>query len=787
MKFHSVPLHIASTGAEAAQAHTHFSIPFAHGELKEFAGARILDRDGREFPAQAWPLAWWPDGSVRVIHGLAALGGGDYQVEAITPSAPAPSGLRVEHGTDGELRVVNDSGSVAFPRRALVCGRFEMRVHVRWADGSLGAMALEGGAEVRKQGPLFLQVERWVKVAAEGRHLRFRFQFEFFRGVPGVAVNVLLVHDCPGVLFQEIRSIEVRLGLAHARPVVFQQSHGFEYLESRFVETEEAVDVRVDDSNFHPYVYNHEALRDGNVYPHYLRPPANRTIGAVFLKGDNEVLQMEMEDFHLLRPKGISLDPGEANFALWPEWAEPLRLQQGRRRQVRLALSWGDKEIPRDLASARAASAALLDLHRAQLPAEVYARTKFFDQSRVLACQPGKYPRFEGWLLAMSKIRTVAAFFDLGDTPDGGYQTTYTPLGYSRRKSPGPAPRFYTNSGQSAQCFEHLDEYEPIWVNNEYDVIFAMGTEFLRSGHLHFAKLLRWHARHTVEVDFLCYSDLPAHHRAQPAHSENHTSTGAYPSHFWTQGLTQYYFLSGDEDVLEVICALADKTIWYFEHPVLGGLHSGVNRELGCGILSLVSAYEATGDAKYDRYARKIIDAVVAEPLPKDLPAFSFGETSLMLGCRAYLEVHQHSDAVRPVWEWWLRYLDLAIRCSRNPSKENTEAAYQLSYGAELASRGDLNRNRTRPGVLSGFAAPDCLAYACERTGDTAYLEVGLLALEAFLDENPGYCGDSKFRSPTLEGKPFALAYRTWINYLGALDRVGWLKHFDYQTPDFSR
>ena len=49
---------------------------------------------------------------------------------------------------------------------------------------------------------------------------------------------------------------------------------------------------------------------------------------------------------------------------------------------------------------------------------------------------------------------------------------------------------------------------------------------------------------------------------------------------------------------------------------------------------------------------------------------------------------------------------------------------------------------------------------------------------------NPGYCDYSmNFRDPVPEGKPFAVAYRTWINYLGALARAGWLTNFDYQTP----
>jgi hypothetical protein len=95
-------------------------------------------------------------------------------------------------------------------------------------------------------------------------------------------------------------------------------------------------------------------------------------------------------------------------------------------------------------------------------------------------------------------------------------------------------------------------QYEPVWTNNEYDSIFAVCTEIMRSGRADLWQQARWAARHNAEVDFVHYHDDPQQHRACPQHSYRHNRSGAVLSHFWTQGLLQYYCLTGDQDVLEV-------------------------------------------------------------------------------------------------------------------------------------------------------------------------------------------------------------------------------------------
>jgi len=698
---------VSGSAADNTSPWVRFSVPLERGTHRACPSLRIIDSGGIEFPAQSWTLARWPDKSVRVVHAVAPLKEGKYTLSlGEAQKDPGGSGLVWSEDETG-ICIKNAGEEIRFPVRTIfdAPGIESLTLMVKWSDGAAGNMQIEGPAKVVRSGPLYLLAERWVRACAGHRFVRFRLRWEFFEYVPGTAMGIMLVHDCPGADFHEIKSIEAAISSSGRCHAVYQQNYGFEYLESRFVETEDQIDVRVDDSRFKPYVANFEVLNDCFAYPPYMRPPPDTVGSAVFLTGGERVLQIEMEDFHLLRPKGIRLENGSAVFGIWPEWAGTLSLQQGRRRQVRLALSWGHRELPTESDTAAAATASVLDVHRAQLPAEAYKSTEFFEMPRVLRYRPDLFPRWEGWLAACSQLLTPAEFWNLGDTVDTHYQTQYISLGYCKPRigETGCPPRFVLTSPARGQVFEKLEKHEPVWVNNEYDVLLALGTEYLRSANLTLYQQLRWFARHTVEVDFLCYSDHPAQHRAQPAHSEFHTSTGSYPSHFWTQGLAQYYFLTGDDDALEVIRALADKTIWYFEHPVLGALHTGINREVGWSILTLLFAHVATLDSRYEDWACKLIDLSIAEPMPADIPQLNFGQTSLLLGIRTYCEAHPNEPhRTQPLTDWFLKYIGFAVQCaSKSPGTAPGEGKY--SNEMEHRARGFASTSHPRPGIMSGW------------------------------------------------------------------------------------
>lgn len=796
----------ASIADSRPAAYARVSLPLPRGACKSPPRIALTDDAGKPVPAQSEVLARWSDRSVRMLHLTFPARAGlytarvDSSAKAALPKQPVKL---TRHGKDkvtvttGRLTAkLGGAGlvdSVQLGGKELIGPR---GIEVRVVDGKGRAFTATSARAVRTEievdGPLRCVIALKGKCALGAEtFLDFRLRFEFLAGVEGFTTAYTFFNLERGRDFLDVNAIELEFRLADAsnpHHTVYQQSYGLFSTLGRIVTTDRPLDVRVDSTKSLAHVQNHEALGDEHDYPFYLNPPCNRVDNWGVVSDGARALQVDMDDFHLLRPKSLDLAGNAARFGVWPSWAGQLDLQQGRSRQVTVRVALSDQGAPTKQGEGVTASAQLRDVWRAQLPQKAYAEAKFFDQSRVLPYEPGKNPRFEQWLAAMSSgLNSIATFFDLGDTPDSGYQSTYIPIGgrIRRIRSEDGGQRFFSTSLHfPATKHTGLTDFEPVWVNNEYDVIFVLGTEFLRTTDLSLFQKLRWFARHTIDVDFLHYSDHRWLNRATPAHSERHTTTGAYPSHFWTQGLAQYHMLTGDPDALEVIVALADKTIENLEDPTMKEVCSGLNREIGWGILTMICAYEASGLKRFDSYARALLDREIRHGLPHDLPVFSFGHTSILLGARQYLEVHQGEKAAEPVRKWFLDFVDLAIRSSRQEPtgiekvsvKEGTQAMSLLSYDVDLKMRGaGFSRGLARSGIFGTHSmALDPIAYAYEITGDTKYVEAGMRSVEALLDT-------TTFYAPVNEGKPYAMVYRTFANFLKAASDLGHLAEFAYK------
>lgn len=791
----TVPIFVTPSPAGVlADPYARVSIPLIRGAHRGVPGVRVRTDRGAPVAVQSEVLARWPEGSARMLHLTFPARGGVYQA-SIGGSAKQPAirnGIRVARRGAKEVRISTGRLTAEIGGPGLVksirLGRHEMigagGIEFRVTDGAQRGFAATADAgvktEIETDGPL-----RTV-IALKGRctlgretFIHFRLRFEFLAGVEGFSLGCMFYNLERGRDFFDVRSMELELrlaGAAQSRQTVYQQSHGLFSTLGRMVTTAQSLEIVADDVKARAYVRNHAALEDATDYPFYLNPPCDVVDAWAVVSESSRAMQVEMDDFMLMRPKSLVVGGGAARLGIWPAWAEKLELQQGRSREVTVRVALWDRGAPSEQPVAAAAMARLRDVWRAQLPQKAYGDARFFDQSRALPYRPDLNPRFEGWLSNLfGQLNTIATFFDLGDTPDSGYQTTYIPIGNRIRRIRGEdGGRRYFSTGSHYPATKHncLDDFEVVWVNNEYDVIFAIGTEYLRTADLGLLQKLRWFSRHTIEVDFLHYSDHKWLNRAQPAHSERHTTTGAYPSHFWTQGLAQYYMLTGDRDALDVIIGLADKTIENLEDPVMREVCGGLNREIGWGILTMICAYEASGLKRFDEYARRLLDREIRHGLPDDMPVFSFGFTSILLGARQYLDVHRGEAKAEPVRKWFLDFVDLAVRSATRvpaaPMRNAKDAAY---YGQAAGLRGTLPRS----GVFGSHSmALDSLAYAHEITGDRGYIDAGMRSLDVFV-ESP------EFRTPVPEGKPTAMVYRTFVNFLKAAADLGLLEEYRYR------
>ena len=97
-----------------------------------------------------------------------------------------------------------------------------------------------------------------------------------------------------------------------------------------------------------------------------------------------------------------------------------------------------------------------------------------------------------------------------------------------------------------------------------------------------------------------------------------------------------------------------------------------------------------------------------------------------------------------------------------------------LSYNVDWSLRGALHGGM-RSGIFGTHSmALDSLAYAYEVTGDERYVKAGMRSVEALMDSQA-------FLSPVPEGKPYAMVYRTFVNFLKAAAGLGYLQEYGYK------
>ena len=184
--------------------------------------------------------------------------------------------------------------------------------------------------------------------------------------------------------------------------------------------------------------------------------------------------------------------------------------------------------------------------------------------------------------------------------------------------------------------------------NNQYDVIFGLLIEFLRTGEPRWFELGQDLARHVIDIDiYHTKEDRPAYNGGMFWHTDHYfdASTGTHRAfssankhpdglqdygggpcneHNYTSGLLLYYFLTGDSLVYEVIEGLAD---WVIEMDqcrpgVLGFLdrrpsglasssthrdYHGPGRGGGNSINALIDGYRLTQNPKYLCKAEELI------------------------------------------------------------------------------------------------------------------------------------------------------------------------------------
>src|SRR5512142_1288145 len=107
-----IPLHWLETTGVAESPGAAFGVPWPQGELSAGTAFSLRAADRTEIPVQSWPLAYWPDGSLKWSgHAVCAAGMDAAGGFTITPGKPAAPAVPVTVRDEGDAFIV-DTGAI---------------------------------------------------------------------------------------------------------------------------------------------------------------------------------------------------------------------------------------------------------------------------------------------------------------------------------------------------------------------------------------------------------------------------------------------------------------------------------------------------------------------------------------------------------------------------------------------------------------------------------------------------------------------------------------------------
>ncbi len=583
----AVPLLVEATAPSVSHQPITAGVPFPKGVLRDPAMLLLLDPEGRQLPLQGQALARWSDGSVKwllVDSLLGAIPGGTTRLTLI------PNAGRTRETRSEGLRVRDDGAAVL-----VETGAAALRVG---RDGRSLLRASIEGREVLAPGlaPVLTDARGWrlnlevdairlestgpvravVRVDGRfGRRARCRFsaRFEFFAGTSLVRVRTTLhnpgrarrpdglwdLGDAGSFVFRDLSLVLTLAGEGETR-IVWTAEDG---QPPRAAEGG-SLEIYQDSSGGPNWDSRNHVNRHGRV-PCTFRGYRERENGrgraglraspTVSVGGSGGRVTAAVPEFWQQFPKAIEADGRCLRVRLFPgQFLDPFELQGGERKTHTIWLEFG------------AGGPAVQPVDWAHRPARVHATPEWYTEAGVV---PHLLPAPTG---PGDRLATLLAGALDGETGLAGrreltdeygwrnYGEIYADHEAAYYKGPAPVISHY---------------------NNQYDCIFGMTLQLLRTGDARWFELLDPLARHVMDIDvYHTDRDRPAYagglfwhtdhyrdaatgthrtySRANRGSAGRHYGGGPSAEHNYTTGLLHYYYLTGDPDARDAVIGLAD-------------------------------------------------------------------------------------------------------------------------------------------------------------------------------------------------------------------------------------
>ena len=731
------------------------SIPFAAGTLE--APERLIIRDDDALvPSQNRVLAAWPDGSIKwlLVHLQPDLPGNrdkilsfDIVEDVPTPDLPAqvsieetPFGLGVDTGPLSFL--VPNEGFL--PLRDVVLEGVSLWNSSPFSGFELG---FDGQRVTTATGPVTLAVEEAGPLRAvilvEGQHrkadgsgyLDFRGRITAYAGKPYVQVEHQFIHkeDAPELALDSLALAFAPVTAESDAPAPPHLALGQGYYRTTILESDaEPLEMGIDTETI---LYQANEHFIDSFYGDFW----------VDWRDAQGGVTLSVYQAHQNFPKALRVTQEGIVCGLYPEGEEPAPLLQGMAKTHRLQLLFHGPDAPLEESSVRSLQFQLPDRPSV-------SRAWFRDNNPWLEVFfPEQVPdRLISFLNRLHDGRPKAlGMFHFGDAPDAGY----------------------TNQGRG--------QGHSVFVNNEYDRPHACALYYALTGQRRVLDSGLVSARHWLDVDFCHYSPDPLIDGGLKIHTRYHVTGGVTPSHEWTEGFLDYYFLTGRTEALAAARSVAENILRHLARPHMQTPGATSVREGGWALRALVGMWIGTGEERWREEARRLVGmyldwfdeygALLAPYTSHTMPRVTFMISLTVNSFARYLLIEPQGELAERVKQLIVGTVDDMLAHCMGPDG--------IAYYKELPSL-----RRTSP----TYHLLEALTHTFRITGDERYLEIATRQFAA-MDQDTGVRRRPKYADDSGAvidgeggGRIFADKYTSILLYAGAATPLSLLDWYEY-------